>query len=232
MGSHHTDDLFEDWLLFQNIIARNYLQHREIIGVLQRWLHKRDQRGIRVLDLGCGDSYVARRSFLGNDAVQYYGIDHSQQALDVARSNFKGYSWSVELPCGDFTRLIQQLHGPFDLVIAGYSFHNLEQEDKASAMDNIRLILSPTGTFMVYDLLPNQGEQQAVYKERLMAHAEANWTLLDRTQIDAVRAHLTTQCNPIDQSAWRQLAYDSGLGSGELIYRDSAELVGMLEFSE
>lgn len=225
------DDFLEDWLLFQNIIARNYMNHREVITVLRRWVTKRNQPSMRILDLGCGDSYVARRVFKGLDDVQYYGIDQSSQALDVARNNFTGYKWNIELPHGDFTKLIRQLHGPFDLVIAGYVFHSLNEEDKATALDNIRLILRPGGTLIIYDFLPKKGERIDSYKARTVAHAEASWPYLEPSQLASYREHIETRSFPIEQSSWTEYTYASGLGQGKKIYRDDAELFGMLKFS-
>jgi len=223
-------NLFEDWLLFQNIVARNYLQHREIIGALRKWSKDHGRNGMRILDLGCGDAYVAQKAFKAFDDIQYYGIDISAHALNIARANFESYNWNVELLEGDITNMIQQLHGPFDLVIAGYSFHHLTEAQQTNALDHTRLVLNPMGTLIIYDLLPNRRENINSFTDRLIADAVSDWEFLDPEQIASFEQHLKQTAYPMTQATWQMHALESALGKAELIYRDKSEHVGMLKF--
>lgn len=223
-------NLFEDWLLFQNIVARNYLQHHEIIKVLRKWSKNHGIDGMRILDLGCGDSYVAQKAFKAFDDVQYYGIDVSGHALNIARANFEPYNWNVELLEGDITNMIQQLHGPFDLVIAGYSLHHLTEAQQANALDHTRMVLNPMGTLIIYDLMPNRAEKINTFTDRLIADAVSDWKFLDPEQIESFKQHLKQTACPMSQATWQMHALESALGRAELIYRDEAEHVGVLKF--
>ncbi len=187
---------------------------------------------MRILDLGCGDTEVARRVFEGIGDIQYYGIDLSSKALEIARSNFEDYNWNVELLEGDLTKLIQQLHGPFDLIIAGYSLHTLEHVAKSTSLNNIRLVLSPNRSLIIYDLLPRQREHQHEYKKRLIAEAMEDWSLLSPEHLSSFEQHLESSTHPIDEANWQLLAYESSLGKAESIYRDPKELMTMLRFSQ
>lgn len=227
----HLSDHFQDWLLLQNIIARDYMCHRAIIQTMHKWAWKQEKKGLRVLDLGCGDCYAARSIFKGVNDVQYYGIDLSNEVLGIARSNFEASNWNIELLNGDLTEMIRQLHGPFDFVIAGYALHYLENRQKSAILDNIRLVLSPRGTLMIYDLLPRNGEKKDAYIQRVLDDADANWNLLSPEQLSSFRQHLENRAFPIDQTTWQQFAFSSSLGKGELIFRDSAEQYGIIEFS-
>lgn len=222
-------NLFEDWLLSQNIVARNYLHHHEIIKALFGWSVTRGRDGMRVLDLGCGDAYVAKKAFKQFENIQYYGIDFSSHALNVARANFQSINWSVELLEGNITKMIQQLHGPFDLVIAGYSLHYLTEEQQANALDQIRLVLSPNGTLMVYDLIPRKNERIKSYLDRFLADAVSQWSLLEPEQVDSLTKHIQQSAHPMDQTRWHMNAMSSSLGKAELIYRDEAEHIGLLK---
>jgi len=225
------DDFFENWVLFQNIVARNYMYHGEIIHTLRAWAQANGKRGMRILDLGCGDAEVARRAFKGIDDIQYYGIDLSGKALEIARSNFENCNWNVELLEGDLTKLIQQLHGPFDLVIAGYSFHTLEHAAKSTTLNNIRLVLTPTGSLIIYDLLPRHREHQREYKKRLLTEAIDSWTLLSPEHLSSFKKHVESASHPIDEADWQLLAYESSLGKLKNIYRDPKEHFGVIRFS-
>lgn len=225
------DDFFENWILFQNIIARNYMYHGEIIHSLRAWAQEHGKRGMRVLDLGCGDAEVARRAFKGIDDIQYYGIDLSGKALEIARSNFEDYNWNVELLEGDLTKLIQQLHGPFDLIIAGYALHTLERDAKSTTFNNIRLVLTPKGSLIIYDLLPRHREHQSEYKKRLLAEATNDWTLLSPEQLSSFKKYVESASHPIDEADWQVLAYESSLGKVKNIYRDPKEHFGMISFN-
>lgn len=223
-------ELLEEWLLFQNIIARNYLQHREVIRTLYGWARDHGRNRMRILDLGCGDAYTVKKAFKGINEVQYYGIDLSSHSLNIGRSNFAANDWSVELLEGDITKMIQQLHGPFDFVMAGYSLHHLNKSQQANVLDQIRLVLSPMGTLIIYDLMPRKGEKTSSFKQRLLEDAASGWNLLESEQMSYFKQHIEECAQPLDQGTWQTLANASSLGKAELIYRDEAEHMGMLKF--
>ncbi|MBT8036588.1 MAG: class I SAM-dependent methyltransferase [Verrucomicrobiae bacterium] len=225
-GAHH-----DGGLLFKDLIAHNYMCHSEITKSLRSWAWKQEKRSLRILDLGCGDGSVAQAAFDGVDHIQYYGIDIASNLLAIARTHFEPSHWSIELLHGDLTEMIQQLHGPFDFVLAGYALSYLDNKQKSSILDNIRLVLSPHGTLMIYDLLPRTGERHDDFIQRLLQDAEANWDLLSREQHTSFRQHLENRAFPIDQAELQQLAYKSSLGKGELIFRDKAEHYGLISFS-
>jgi SAM-dependent methyltransferase len=85
----------------------------EKVRLVQRVI---DERGVRsVLDLGCGDGYVASRLRV----AEYVGYDPAPSALALCRAAMPGRTFVGELPAG-----------PFDLVLSlDVMFHLVDDAD-------------------------------------------------------------------------------------------------------
>src|SRR4051794_26031761 len=80
------DAIFDQWDLYARIVAGDYMRHAELISRLRGML-PRDGRPLRVLDLGCGDGSLARRSLADVPVGRYVGIDLSADAVARARAH-------------------------------------------------------------------------------------------------------------------------------------------------
>ena len=56
--SREVQAIFERWTLYEKVIRSNYMRHQEMIRVIQQAVRQIDQP-LRVLDLGCGDGWMA-----------------------------------------------------------------------------------------------------------------------------------------------------------------------------
>ncbi|MDB4756430.1 class I SAM-dependent methyltransferase [Pirellulaceae bacterium] len=92
--------------------------------------------GSSILDLGCGEGYVARE-LMKRGAKQAHGIDISEKMIDAAnhqQSQFprKGLSFAV----GDLRQKIPIDKGAHDLVVAVFLFNYLTLEETQQTMQN------------------------------------------------------------------------------------------------
>lgn len=99
-----------------------------------------------VLDLGCGDGRLSALVLDQCPSVEVVvGVDSSPAMLGHARKRFAGdervtiREWNLEDP---LTPL-----GAFDLVVAGFSIHHVDDQRKRSLFDEVNRLLTPTGLF-------------------------------------------------------------------------------------
>src|SRR5262245_42002891 len=96
-------------------------------------------QGLTLLDLGCGSGRYAKL-FLGQGAA-VYGIDVSEQLIDIARREVAGVSFDVA----------DMEHTPFadrffDIVVSPLAMHYLE--DWTGVLQEVRRVLKPGGCFI------------------------------------------------------------------------------------
>jgi SAM-dependent methyltransferase len=103
--------------------------------------------GRRVLDLGCGEGYCARRlARLG--AAEVLGIDNSVQMIAAARSEEAREPLGIRYEVGDATELAGVADGAFDVVLAMFLFNYLDVAATHRCMAEVARALRPGGRFV------------------------------------------------------------------------------------
>ena len=105
--------------------------------------------GGRVLDLGCGPGEITCELARRHPAVSFLGIDHSEQAIERARTNVARLGLTnIEFQAGDAEQLVS--NDRFGLVMMFDAFHHLEQPEHFLAWMRARttrcLLIEPAGT--------------------------------------------------------------------------------------
>ncbi|HXW74579.1 MAG TPA: methyltransferase domain-containing protein [Steroidobacteraceae bacterium] len=111
-----------------------YLAFRDLPELLRRHVC-----GTRALDFGCGTGRSTR--FLQNLGFEVVGVDVSEIMLDQARGRD---------PHGDYRlvadgRLAEFGTGTLDLILAAFTFDNIPNQAKASALHELRRLLAVDG---------------------------------------------------------------------------------------
>jgi cyclopropane fatty-acyl-phospholipid synthase-like methyltransferase len=101
----------------------------------------------RALDLGCGTG--ANLVSMAQRGWQVTGVDFAVKAISAARRKARQAGVKVELHVADVTR-IDDIHGPFDLILDIGCFHNLDQGGKLRYLANLVRLLAPQGAFLLY----------------------------------------------------------------------------------
>jgi SAM-dependent methyltransferase len=102
--------------------------------------------GRAILDLGCGEGYVARQ--LRRCGGQVVGVDVSPQMIERARDAEQAEPMGIEFAVGDATDLSAYGAECFDLVVAVFLFNYLDRQQTAATMREVRRVLRRDGRFV------------------------------------------------------------------------------------
>jgi len=123
-------------LLLSDFTARPY--------VLEQLEPLSDQR---VLDLGCGEGFVARQ-IKAAGAASVLGIDLSEGMIDEARAEEKRNPQGIEYRQGDATDLQDLSEAAFDRVAAVFLFNYVASDVMTEVIRSVRSWLAPGGRFV------------------------------------------------------------------------------------
>jgi len=119
------------------------------------------------LDLGCGTGTNA--IYLAHHDWQVTGIDFAWRAIQIARKRVRQLNLEMDLRVGDVTRL-GYLLGPYDLILDIGCLHNLDYRSRQAYLDQIKRLLAPRGTYLVYLILREKPDDPG--RGMLISHLE------------------------------------------------------------
>jgi SAM-dependent methyltransferase len=103
--------------------------------------------GARVLDLGCGEGYCARKLKSGG-AGEVLGIDLSSGMIDAAIKEEAERPLGISYRQGDAQKLAPLETGSFDLVVAVFLFNYVDCVAMTNCMREVARVLKPGGKFV------------------------------------------------------------------------------------
>jgi SAM-dependent methyltransferase len=107
-----------------------------------------DPRGLRVVDLGCGDAAIGR-TLLAAGCARYLGLDASAQMVAAAQETLQGTAGEV---VREDIAAFAASPGAFDLVISRLALHYLADLD--GVLTAARACLSPGGRIVFSTVHP------------------------------------------------------------------------------
>jgi ubiquinone/menaquinone biosynthesis C-methylase UbiE len=141
---------------------------------------------VRVIDLGCGDGFLARAVLSEFPTAHALLIDHSEPMVRRAHEAMRPFSGRYEIRHGDLSESLSALvgDGPFDLIVSGYAIHHLPTTRKRSLYREVYDLMRPGGLFVnVEHVASATPELEAAHDEAYIDHIVAV-TGRDSTEVE------------------------------------------------
>jgi len=122
---------------------------RIALGSLARGIKGRDQRGIRLLDIGCGNGHFLRQVMAAFPRMPATGLDLSPAYAAEARERLSPWR-QVEVVQGAIEQAPFE-DASFDSATCVYLFHELPPRVRRDAVREIARLLKPGGIFVLAD---------------------------------------------------------------------------------
>jgi ubiquinone/menaquinone biosynthesis C-methylase UbiE len=124
---------------------------RQALRPISAFMHGRDQRKVRLLDVACGTGRFLRAVRLAYPAMKLSGLDLSQPYLDEARRHLKDLrtvDWiaanAEAMPLDDASQ---------DIITTVFLFHELPPEVRRHVVTEMARVLKPGGLLVFIDSL-------------------------------------------------------------------------------
>lgn len=141
-------------------IARRYLEGirgaiplaAEQVELMLRLIRARALPVRRILDLGCGDGFLAAAILEEWLQASADLVDFSETMLEAARSRFGDHAERVAIIHGDYgkpgwTRVLGE-RPAYDVIVSGFSIHHQPDTRKRSLYAELFAMLAPGGIFL------------------------------------------------------------------------------------
>lgn len=115
-------------------------------------------RPSRVLDVGCGEGWLART--LSEEGIDVVGIDGSRELIEMAQS--AGGGRFLSLHYADLRENASQLGGSFDVIVCNFS---LLGQDIQGILQSLAALLASHGVLIVQTLHPFSAMQNDRYED-------------------------------------------------------------------
>lgn len=189
-------ETFEQWAMYDAVIQADYMLHNELVATLADWARKQTTP-LRIIDLGCGDAWLASHAFRDANVESYHGVDVSDSAVERARHNTAIWKGRADVTAGNLADFLHsQPDDSANVVLASYSIHHFSSDAKIALLAECRRVLAPSGTFLWIDAVRNDDESRDAYIARLTNVMQYDWTALNEHQRNKACTHVRTSDFP------------------------------------
>ena len=194
---------------YEKVMAHNYMAHKEVYGLLHQVLMAEAPDRFVFLDVACSTATASAEALKGTTVSRYIGIDISQPALDVAGQALRVLSCPITLRCQDFVEAIMAWSEPVDVIWVGQSLHHLRIDAKRDFMRRVRMVLPPTGLFLIWEATCLEGENRDGWMERFRQQ-RAKWPMLSDEEFASFDSHHRASDYAESSATWKALGREAG----------------------
>jgi len=183
-----TADLARTYLAgVRGAIPAAALQLEVIVKIACEW----HPQARRILALGCGDVILGRTLLAALPQAAVCFADFSEPMLAAARAKVGGDARAALVRVDYAEPGWQQTvapHGPFDVVVSGFSIHHQPDERKRALYAEIYALLSPGGVFLNLEHVASptraiEGLHDSLFLDHLYRFHQANDPAVERDHL-------------------------------------------------
>lgn len=189
-------EVFDQWSMYNAVVQADYMSHAELTAKLAAWARQQVEP-LQVVDLGCGDAWVATTAFRDANVAQYDGVDVSDSAAELARAHLAIWHGRADVTPGNLADFLHQLPvGSANTILASYSLHHFLSDAKSAIIADCYRVLVHGGTFFWIDPVCREGESRDGYVSRLTDVMRREWSALTPGERDKACTHVLTSDFP------------------------------------
>jgi ubiquinone/menaquinone biosynthesis C-methylase UbiE len=213
-------EVFEQWAMYDAVVQADYMRHAELVAALARWARDFGQP-LRIVDLGCGDAWLATHAFCDAKVEQYRGVDVSESAIERARAHVAIWPGRAKVVAGNLAEFLSSLSDESaNVVLASYSLHHFLSDAKDALIAECHRILTLGGTFIWIDAVRRDDETRDAYIDRLTHTMQDDWPALTQDQRASACAHVRESDFPETGRWMREHVEQAGFRIGATILSD------------
>ena len=206
-----TRNFFDEWAIYDQILAHNYMHHDDIFRDVERFLADRfGNLRFSLLDLGCGSAYHLIRALRGRSVSRYVGYDLSDVALEHAASNLADLACLKELRRRDLLDAVRTGGEIFDVIFSSFALHHLSSVQKTEFFQSAHERLSVGGVLLLIDTMRDDGEERAVYLDRYCSWLRSRCKTLSTDALDFLCEHIRNNDFPETITDFGAIAIKAG----------------------
>ena len=223
MDDHSLDrvkQVFEQWSLYDLIIHHNYMRHTELVTCLNKFVKQTEIRR-EVIDLGCGDAWMAKHVFQDMVLESYLGVDLSDTALQEAADQLTDWKSEKQFRQGDIAEVLAEAPAnSANTALASYSLHHFYDDQKLILLDQIHRILEKDGQFLWIDLARIAPQTRDQYVDEITSHICHTWKALSDSQNEQAVQHVLESDFPATEAWMLEHTARVGLQLDRCLFRD------------
>ena len=191
MTNTATENFFDEWTIYEQILACNYMHHDDIFRDVERFLADRyGKSSFSLLDLGCGSARHVALALQGRSVSLYVGYDLSDVALAHAARNLAVLKFPVDLFRGDLLDGVRTGGETFDVIFSSFALHHLSSVQKAEFFESAHERLDDGGVLLLIDTMRDDGEERANYLDRYCSWLRSRCKTLSTEALDFLCEHI------------------------------------------
>ena len=223
-------ETFENWAMYEAVVRHDYMRHKDLISGLKA-IAAEIRDGLRIVDLGCGDSSLAVGAFRDFQVDSYLGVDLSEAAIQHGRTNTAPWGPNAKLVSGNIAECVAaEPNRSTNLILASNSLHHFSSVDKTAIVRHCFRILEPGGILCWVDPVRNDGESRDAYLGRLTNTMQHDWVELTPDMRDRATEHVLLSDYPETEAWMRQHAAEAGFEFAGRFLQD--DLFGAWKFTK
>ncbi|HEX4415972.1 MAG TPA: class I SAM-dependent methyltransferase [Lacipirellulaceae bacterium] len=181
---------FEQRSMYDAVVEGGYMFHSELVSKLAAWA-KEQSPPLRIVDLGCGDSWLATHAFAEANVAEYHGVDVSEASVADAQKRIAIWPGRASVVAGNMAEFLRSIASESaTAILASYTIHHFSSNAKIALLADCFRVLVPGGTLIWIDAVRRPEDSREDYLQRLTQDMDRDWTALTPDQRAVACAHV------------------------------------------